>query len=52
MDEGLTEEVATDCKLTNHEKIKKILFYLIENLFYVMTVGTVHYLISILTSKI
>lgn len=50
MEEGLTEEDATDCKFTSHEKIKKILFYLVENLFYVITVGTVHYLISILTS--
>lgn len=50
MEEGLTEEDSLDCKLTNHEKIKKIIFYLIENLFYVITVGTVHYLISILIS--
>ncbi|CAD8180297.1 unnamed protein product [Paramecium octaurelia] len=50
MEEGLTEEDATDCKFTSHEKIKKILFYLVENLFYVITVGTVHYLISILTN--
>lgn len=51
IDEGIYQQTPQDyCVMTSGEKAWNMILYLLENLIYVVSVGSVHYMISLLES--